>query len=185
MPMPHPKSKLFPPNDHYRGLMAENAVGGVLNLITLERDHVYVFHSVEEENEGSGETDHLLLHNRLLLLIETKNRGNVQQIKINKNGEAYAKRNNGQSVSYSNNSLAKKVAFYQEQYPFLTVQGILVVHHDLQNWNSEVPELLITTVPQLLSLILEKIDAETSKPADTAAIVKDIASRCIRNEQIN
>lgn len=186
MPLPHVKSKISPPQDVIRGLMAENAVSSILNLLTLEREEMYVFHAVEEENPV-GETDHILLYKRKLILIETKNRANIDSLTFSNKGELLGIRRgkDATKIKVNSNNLLKKVERYSELYPSLEVQGVIVTHHDTQKLESEIEGFHLTRISDLIPYILGEADKVQKNSIDVLPVIKDIAVRCIRNELIN
>lgn len=184
MPIPHPKSKLSPPSDAMRGLIAENAVASLLNLLTLERENLFVFHSISEEENPVGETDHILLYKRMLLIIETKNRSNISDLKLTKDGELIATKA-GKDFTVNGNNILKKIDKYKSLYPALDVKGVIVAHHATQTLTSEVANCNLTQLNTLIPYVLEQVDAVEKNSVDVIPIIKDIAIRCIRNENIN
>lgn len=185
MPLPHVKSKLSPPEDAMRGLIAENAVSSILNLLTLERAHLYVFHSIEEEENPVGETDHILLYKRKLILIETKNRSNIASLTFTEEGTLTGTRKTKDAlkIRINDNHLLAKTKKYAELYPALEVHGIVVTHHDTTELVSEVENIHMTPISLLIPGLLEELDKVDRNSVDVLPIIKDIAIRCIRNEQ--
>ena len=167
-----------------RGLIAENAVASLLNLLTLERENLFVFHSISEEENPVGETDHILLYKRMLLIIETKNRSNISDLKLTKDGELIATKA-GKAFTVNGNNILKKVDKYKSLYPALDVKGVIVAHHATQTLTSEVANCNLTQLNTLIPYVLEQVDAVEKNSVDVIPIIKDIAIRCIRNENIN
>jgi len=184
VPMFHPRSRTIPPEDALRGLIAENAVASMINLLTLDRDNLYVFHSVGISDDTDGETDHILYLGNTLLIVETKNRSNLESVYIAKDANVYAKRK-GQRIRLNSNGLVKKVAFYQEMFPELKVEGILVVHFDTQKTGSEYQGCSVISLSKFIGELSNKVaNIEPIAEASPWPIIKNFAPLCIRNELI-
>lgn len=184
MPLPHPRSKTLPPEDALKGLIGEHAVMGLLNLISFSIQDAYVFHSVGISNELDGETDHIVFYGNKLLIIETKNYSNFTSIFINREGRAQGKKH-GKIVDISDNGLIKKTKFYQDRFPHLQVEAVIVVTQSGLKMGSEYSGYFIVGIEKAYAFFEAKLAAACKLEEDNWPTVKYFANLCIRNEQYN
>lgn len=178
----HPRGKNIPPLDNMRGLIAEHVVASTLNLVSLEKEELFVFHSVGLKNED-GETDHIILYGSQIFVIETKNRAGLESVSLTARGNGVG-RNLQKRFKISTNNIHKKVQRYSQEYPQHKVQGLLVVHFATKETSSALPDCEVVSISKLFDK-LSKMLTPLDKTIDNKLVVKDFASLCIRNEAIH
>lgn len=185
MPMPHPRSKHMVPDDALKGIIGEHAVSGILNLLTFTYNEMYVFHSVGISNEKDGETDHIVIYKNRIFVIETKNYSMFSSLFVNSEGVASGKKN-GEVVPISDNHIMDKVAFYQNLYPKLKIEAILVTTKSQIKTGSSFSKYSIVSIKHLMELIQSKCDMTAEESIETQnMLVRKFANLCIRNENFN
>lgn len=116
-------------NANLKGKYGENIIGSLLNILALEYEDMYVFHSVATPGGFQGETDHILLYQNKLILIETKTYNNFKAFRINKDGELKGVPLHNPKLlrRLDNNNLIQKTIQYQETFTELQPHAITAV----------------------------------------------------------
>jgi hypothetical protein len=112
-----------------KGQYGESVIGSMLNILALEKNELYVFHSVANANGKIGETDHVVLYHNKIILIETKTYNNFKVFKINKQGELKGRKiDQPKSLrKLDNNNLIEKVDLYSQMFPDYSVHAITAI----------------------------------------------------------
>jgi hypothetical protein len=181
MPLPHPKGKIKPPEDSFRGLIGEHAVMGLLNLICCSKEESRVFHSVGVSDEMDGETDHILLYKNQLFIIETKNYSNYSSIYIDRTGVTYG-RKHGKIIQLNDNGILKKIKMYQDKFPQLNVEGVMVVTQNDSRLGSEYSKYSMISINHFMDFFDKKLAKSSDYTNDSWLVIKYFANLCIRNE---
>lgn len=112
-----------------KGQYGESVIGSILNILALETEGLYVFHSVANANGKMGETDHVVLYKNKIILVETKTYNNFKVFKINKQGELKGRKiDQPKSLrKLDNNNLIEKVDLYSQMFPNYSVHAITAI----------------------------------------------------------
>lgn len=180
-PMFHPRSKNIGEESNLRGLIAEHVVASILNLVSLENSNFYAFHSVGLADEA-GETDHIVLFENKIFVLETKNSATLTSLTLTKQGKAVGV-NGKNRVKMNSNSLDYKVKKYSELFPEHVVKGLYIVHHTTKTTKSYLDNCEVIRVSRLFDRIVDITDSKT-KIVDNTDVVRYFAGLCIRNELI-
>lgn len=181
-PMFHPRDRNIGDKSNLRGLIAEHAVASVLNLVSLEEENFFVFHSVGLENEA-GETDHIIVYENKIFIIETKNSAALEKLVLTKAGKAVG-HNGSTRVKMSNNNLSEKVKKYAQQFPEHDVKGLYIVHHSTKAIRSNLKDCEVIRISRLFDRLVD-VKSSKVKSVENRDVVRYFAGFCIRNERIN
>lgn len=167
-----------------KGKYGETIVGSMLNLLALEHNDLYVFHSVANPIGETGETDHLLLYKNKLILVETKTYNGFKSFKINKQGELRGKKiNQPKSLKkLNNNNLIQKVDMYTKLLPKgYTVHAITAVTRSGVETYSENGKYKVSSLETLINNITYHIgNALDVTMEDSMDTRKLLASYCLK-----
>lgn len=166
-----------------KGKYGESIVGSILNLLALESPDFYVFHSVATPTGKIGETDHIILYQNKLILIETKTYNGYKSFRVNKEGQLKGKKiDQPKSLKkLDNNNLIQKVEQYKSLLPAgYTVHAITAITRTGIETYSENGKYKVASLETLTG----NIEYHTSKatPTDIAEnleIRKLLASYCL------
>lgn len=180
-----------------RGKIGETIVAGLVNLYALDRKNIYAFHNVANPIDSNvGETDHILLQGNRLLLIETKttmsdyakftHNGTLMLGKNRKHVRSKKQRGGNnhppQVRPRSSNNLLKKLDIYQEAYPQLVVQGVIIFPQTsirTESENDRIHLVGMNDAPELFQKLLRANKPLAQKTERAYASL--IASRCVNN----
>jgi hypothetical protein len=165
-----------------KGKYGENVIGSMLNILALENDDLYVFHSVLAPHNKPGETDHLILFQNKLILIETKTYSNFAVFKINKEGDLRGRKvgENNTLRMLENNNLIEKVKDYEMLFPEYSVHAITAVTRSDVKTTSENGKYKVASLTNILQNIEYHMDM--AKPVDEELNEESIhylASNCL------
>jgi hypothetical protein len=165
-----------------KGKYGENVIGSMLNILALENDELYVFHSISAPNNKPGETDHVILYKNKLILIETKTYSNFKAFKINKEGDLRGRKvgENNTLRMLENNNLIEKVKDYEMLFPEYSVHAITAITRSNVQTTSENGKYKVASLANILQNIeyhMEKaldVDDELNKES-----IHYLASHCL------
>lgn len=166
-----------------KGQYGESAIGSLLNILALETDQLFVFHSLANpQGANRGETDHVVLYRNKLILLETKTYRGYNVIKVNREGELRGRRPDkpGQLKKLDNNNLIQKVRTYERFYPMLSVHAITALTRADVQTSSENGKYKVASLTNLFHNVGYHIDqAEPIARPITQQVVYDLATRCL------
>lgn len=138
-----------------KGKYGENIIGSMLNILALENEDCYVFHSVSSARHGLGETDHILLYKNKLILIETKTYSNFKSFKVNKGGDLRGRRVGESNTlrKLDNNNLIQKVREYEKIFGEYNVHAITAVTRSDVQTTSENGKYKVASLTNILQNI--------------------------------
>ena len=147
-----------------KGKYGESVIGSMLNILALEKDDLYVFHSVATPAIKMGETDHIVLYQNKLILIETKTYNNFKAFKINKQGELRGRKiDQPKSLKkLDNNNLIEKVDIYSSLLPGFSVHAITAITRAGVETYSENGKYKVASLENLLTNVEYHVNNATA-----------------------
>lgn len=165
-----------------KGKYGESVIGSLLNILALEDEDLYVFHSVATHSNKPGETDHIIIYKNKLILIETKTYHNFKTFKINREGELRGRKiDQPQTLrKLNNNNLIDKVSLYQRLFPEYKVHAITAITRAGVETFSENGKYKVASLDNLLQNLDYHISQAEPVSVDlNEESVRFIASRCL------
>jgi len=154
----------------------------MLNILALEKEDLYVFHSIANPNNQIGETDHIVLYKNKLILLETKTYNNFKVFKINKEGDLRGRKiDQPKSLrKLDNNNLIEKVEIYASLFPEFSVHAITAITRAGVETYSENGKYKVASLDNLLQNIDYHINqALEIEPEITEESIFALASFCL------
>lgn len=165
-----------------KGKYGESVIGSLLNILALEDEDFYVFHSVAAPYNKPGETDHILLYKNKLILIETKTYSNFKVFKINKEGELRGRKLNEPNTlrKLDNNNLIEKVRLYETLFPEYKVHAITAITRAGVETTSENGKYKVASLTNLLQSLDYHVSQAQPVPEDLNwESIRYLASHCL------
>lgn len=181
IPSSYAKSDSYLDINAYRGVCGEQIVANLLNLLALETDGMYVFHSVGKQI-GDGETDHVIVYKNKIIIVETKVFGGYQGFRVSENGVLHGRKGN-KEFRVSDNKIMAKVDLYQKRFPNRKVEGILAVVRNNIRVSSKNELYHVVCLDSFYKTLNEQLKKATTLKEDHWPAVKYFSSLCIRQAE--
>lgn len=165
-----------------KGKYGESVIGSMLNILALEDDDFFVFHSISAPYNKPGETDHILLYKNKLILIETKTYNNFKIFKINKEGELRGRKIGEPNTlrKLDNNNLIEKVHMYEGLFPEYDVHAITAITRAGVETTSENGKYKVASLANLLQSLDYHVNQAKPVSEDlNMESIRYLASHCL------
>lgn len=165
-----------------KGKYGENIIGSLLNILALEYDDMYVFHSVSTPGNFRGETDHILLYQNKLILVETKTYNNFKAFRIDKEGDLKGVPLHNPKLlrRLDNNNLIQKTREYQRAFPNLQPHAITAVARAGVQTTSENGKYKVASLDTLIqNLNYHQAQAKPVPEEEKISTIHFLASTCL------
>lgn len=165
-----------------KGKYGENIIGSLLNILALEYDDMYVFHSVSTPGNVRGETDHILLYKNKLILVETKTYNNFKAFRIDKEGHLSGVPSHNPKLlrKLDNNNLIQKTMQYQHFFQNFQPHAITAVARAGVQTTSENGKYKVASLDTLIhNLNYHQAQAKPISVEETENAVRFLARTCL------
>lgn len=166
-----------------KGKYGEIVIGGMLNILALENENCFVFHSVAAPHNKPGETDHILLYKNKLILVETKTYSNFKSFKVSKEGELKGRKIGEKSTlrRLENNNLIEKVNDYQLFFPEYSIHAITAITRSDVYTSSENGKYKVASLSDILQNIYYHMERAEDISSDlNEESIHYLASQCLK-----
>lgn len=163
-----------------RGAYGEEIIGNILNLLVVETPGAYVCHSVAFIDDTQGETDHVLIYQDRIILVETKAYSGYVSYKVNKEGVLTGSTGKGRYRKINDSNVYSKLSYYQDMFPSRKVQAVIAVaRDDVRTW-SENGRYKVASLDNFMKLIREQFKDSTPVNEPAWGVVKQFAVMCVK-----